>query len=92
VGQAVTKDVPPTFILVGDNDNAGTWLVGHYLALKKAGVRAELHVYANTPHGFGFRGIDERRPVTAWLRRFEEFLREQGMLKPAETPPARQSD
>src|SRR5262245_6148889 len=29
-GQMVTKDTPPTFILVGDDDNAVTWLVEHY--------------------------------------------------------------
>ncbi len=79
--QTVTKDLPPTFILVGDNDNAAVWLTNHYLALKKAGVSAELHVYAKTPHGFGFRGIDHRRPVTSWLERFDDFLSVQGMLK-----------
>jgi endo-1,4-beta-xylanase len=80
-GQTVTKDMPPTFILVGDNDGAVNWLTNHYLALKKAGVSAELHVYANTPHGFGFRGLDERRPVSNWLQRFDDFLGSQGMLK-----------
>ena len=40
-------------MLVGDNDNAATVLANHYLALKKAGVSAELHVYAKVPHGFG---------------------------------------
>jgi mannose/cellobiose epimerase-like protein (N-acyl-D-glucosamine 2-epimerase family)/acetyl esterase/lipase len=81
VRQEVTRNVPPTFIVVGDNDNAVGWLTNHYLALKKAGISTELHVYANTAHGFGFRGIDEKRPVTTWLRRFEEFLGVQGMLK-----------
>ena len=85
--QAVTKEMPTTFILVGDNDNAATWLVAHYRALKKAGVRAELHVYANTPHGFGLRGpADDRRPVSAWMERLEEFLRSEGFLKSAERP------
>jgi acetyl esterase/lipase len=79
--QEVTKDMPPTFILVGDKDNAATWLTNHYLALKKAGVSTELHVYANVPHGFGFRGVDESRPVTTWLQRFQEFLGVEGMLK-----------
>jgi acetyl esterase/lipase len=79
--QTVTKDMPPTFIVVGDNDNFAVLLANHYLALKKAGVSAELHVYANTPHGFGFRGVDPRRPVTSWLQRFEDFLSVQGMLK-----------
>jgi acetyl esterase/lipase len=81
VRQTVTKDVPPTFIVVGDNDNAATWLVEHYLALKKAGVSSELHVYAKTPHGFGYRENKADRPADAWPRRFEEFLGVQGMLK-----------
>jgi endo-1,4-beta-xylanase len=84
--QAVTKDVPPTFILVGDKDNAAVWLTDHYLALKKAGVSAELHIYADTPHGFGFRESKVRRPVDSWLERFEEFLGAQGMLKKSDAP------
>src|SRR5262249_51468218 len=68
--QNVTKETPPTFILVGDADNAVTWLVEHYQALKKAGVSSELHVYAKTPHGFGFRPNKASRPVDAWPERF----------------------
>jgi endo-1,4-beta-xylanase len=81
VRQDVTKDVPPTFIVVGDNDNAATWLTNYSLALRKAGVSSELHVYAKAPHGFGFREEKKDRPVTSWLRRFEEFLSVQGMLE-----------
>jgi endo-1,4-beta-xylanase len=80
-GQAVTKDVPPTFIVVGDADNAATWLAQHYLALKKAGVSSELHVYAKAPHGFGLRPNKADRPADAWPQRFQEFLEVQGMLK-----------
>jgi endo-1,4-beta-xylanase len=81
VKQTATKDLPPTFILVGDNDNAVRWLVPHYLALRAAKVPAELHVYAKTPHGFGLRAGKVRRPVDSWPERFEEFLRVEGMLK-----------
>jgi endo-1,4-beta-xylanase len=81
VQQSVTKEMPPTFILVGDTDNAANWLVPHYQALRKARVSAELHVYARTPHGFGFRPNRTSRPVDAWPARLEEFLRVQGMLK-----------
>jgi acetyl esterase/lipase len=90
VRQTVAKEMPPTFIVVGDNDNFAGYLTEHYLALKKAGVPAELHVYAGAGHGFGFRGIDERRPVTTWIQRFEEFLGAQGVLKAAAPakPPA----
>lgn len=77
----VSKEYPPTYILVGDPDGAGTWLVNHYLALKKAGVSSELHVYAKAPHGFGLRATKTPRPVDAWPERFHEFLAAQGMLK-----------
>ena len=80
-GATVTKDMPPTFLLVGDNDGAATVLVNHYLALKKAGVSSELHVYANTPHGFGLRDNKVNKPADSWPQRFEEFLTAQGMMK-----------
>src|SRR5207244_12020810 len=57
-GATVTKDMPPTFIAVGDTDNFATLLTNYYLALKKAGVSTELHVYAKIGHGFRFRGED----------------------------------
>jgi acetyl esterase/lipase len=81
VKQTVTKDMPPTFILVGDNDGAARWLISHYQALRAAKVSSELHVYAKTPHGFGFRPGKTARPVDAWPGLFEDFLRAQGMLK-----------
>ena len=50
--------------------------------LKKAGVSAELHVYAKTPHAFGFRPYKATgKPVDSWPQRFLEFLDAQGMLK-----------
>jgi acetyl esterase/lipase len=82
-GADVTKEnSPPTFLLVGDEDGAGAWLVQHYLDLKKLKVPAELHVYAKAPHGFGFRpGRATGKPWETWPARFHEFLETQGMLK-----------
>ncbi len=81
--QTVTKETaPPTWIVVGDDDNAARWLVPYYEALKKAGVSAELHVFAKTPHGFGFRPYrPTSRPADAWPQLFYEFLGAEGMLK-----------
>jgi endo-1,4-beta-xylanase len=81
--QDVPKTMPPTFLVVGDDDNARRWLVAHYQALKGAGVSAELHVYAKTPHGFGYRPNRPGRPADAWLQRFVEFLDVEGMMKGA---------
>jgi acetyl esterase/lipase len=88
--QKVTKETPPAFILVGDEDNAVRWLVPYYQALKKAGVSAEMHIYARTPHGFGFRPGRATRPVDSWLQRFHDFLAVEGMLKTAAARPSGQ--
>jgi acetyl esterase/lipase len=79
--QTVTKEMPPTFMVVGDKDGAAQWLTEHYLALKKAGVPAELHVYVNTPHGFGLRDSNKGRPSNAWIQHLEDFLGVVGILK-----------
>ena len=50
-----------------------------YLALKKAGVPAELHVYATGGHGFGLRPSD--KPCSTWPQRCEAWMRSQGLLK-----------
>jgi dipeptidyl aminopeptidase/acylaminoacyl peptidase len=52
-----------------------------YLALKRAGVPAELHVYAAGGHGFGLR--PSKLPASQWPKRCEEWLRAQGILGPA---------
>jgi acetyl esterase/lipase len=82
-GQTITKEnTPPTWIVVGEDDRAAAWLVQHYLDAKKAGVSAELHVYAKTPHAFGFRPYKTTgKPVESWPQRFVEFLETEGMLK-----------
>jgi acetyl esterase/lipase len=55
-----------------------------YLALKKAGVPAELHVYATAAHDFGVRPSDH--PCSTWTQACAAWLRYQGFLKlPAQT-------
>jgi acetyl esterase/lipase len=50
-----------------------------YLALKRAGVPAELHVYATGGHGFGLRPTSQ--PCSTWPARCEEWLRNQKWLE-----------
>jgi hypothetical protein len=50
-----------------------------YLALKRAGTPAELHVYAGAAHDFGVRPSD--RPCSTWTRSCADWLRQQGFLK-----------
>jgi len=78
----LSKDTPPAFLLCGEDDRPGIseGLPELYLALKRAGVSAELHVFAGTGHGFGVRESNHG-PVGGWLELFYGWLGERGFLK-----------
>ncbi len=79
----VTSQTPPMFIAQSGDDRVGVEnAVYLYLALKRAGVPAELHVYATGGHGYGLRPSD--KPCSTWPQRCEDWLRSQGILKPGE--------
>jgi hypothetical protein len=50
-----------------------------YLALRRAGVPAELHIYTNGGHGFGMRATPTSAAPT-WPARCEEGLRVRGFI------------
>jgi len=81
-GQTITKEMnlPPTFIAVGDDDRLALVSANHYLALKNAGVSAEIHTYAKIPHGFGLRDRDKDKPIYNWIENFYQFLGTEGLL------------
>jgi acetyl esterase/lipase len=75
----VTKDSPPTFLVhCSDDRGSAEQSALMYLALKRAGVPAELHIYSTGGHGFGLR--PNKGPVSDWPKRCEEWLRAQGVL------------
>jgi acetyl esterase/lipase len=76
----VTKETPPIFFAhAGDDGVSADNSIVMYRALKKAGVPAELHVYASGGHGFGLRPSD--KPCSTWPQRCAEWLKSQGLLK-----------
>jgi len=79
----LSKDTPPAFLACGENDrqNIAQGLPELYLAMKKAGASAELHVYAGTGHGFGVRETNHG-PSAAWIESFRVWLGTKDFLKP----------
>jgi acetyl esterase/lipase len=74
---------PPAFLAQCSDDPVGVEnSVRLYLALERAGVPAELHVYTRGGHGFGLR--PGKGPASEWPKRCEEWLRDQGILRPAQ--------
>jgi acetyl esterase/lipase len=72
---ALSKETPPAFLVCGEDDrlDIAQGLPELYVALKRAGVSAELHIYAGVGHGFGLRSTN-RPPVSDWPQLFLEWL------------------
>jgi acetyl esterase/lipase len=78
----LTKETPPAFMLCGaeDRENISQGLPELYLAFRKAGVSAELHVYAGVGHGFGLR-LSNHGAYSEWPSLFLAWLDTKGFLK-----------
>ena len=75
----ITKDTPPTFLAQTEDDGIHVECsVYYYLALKKAKVPAEMHLYPSGGHGYGLRPTAQT--VTSWPKRAEEWMKSMGWL------------
>lgn len=76
----VSAATPPTFLFHTSEDRAvpPQNSVAFYLALKQAGVPAELHIYEKGPHGVGLAPHD--RELSTWPERLLGWMRGRGLL------------
>ena len=77
----VQSNTPPTFLLQAEDDHVDGVLqsVAYYVALQKAGVPTELHLYAQGGHAFGLR--PSKFPIAKWPQLVETWLGTIGVLK-----------
>jgi acetyl esterase/lipase len=77
----VTAQTPPTFLFHTDGDKAvpSENSVQFYLALRKAGVPAEIHVYERGAHGAGL-GVKDAI-LASWPARLGDWLSLHGLSK-----------
>jgi len=76
----IGKDTPPAFLVHAGNDGIpAEGSVQYYLALRRAGVKAELHIHPLGGHGFGLRTSDF--PIHKWPVRCGEWMKSMGFLK-----------
>jgi acetyl esterase/lipase len=71
----VTEKTPPTFLMHTGGDSAvpSENSVLFYMALRKHGVPAELHIYEKGAHGYGLAPKDA--VLASWPKRCEDWLR-----------------
>lgn len=76
----VTRQTPPTFLVQAEDDNVDgvDQVLTYFIALKDAGVPAEMHIYAHGGHAFGLRRTN--LPITEWPSLVEVWLRTIGMI------------
>jgi len=76
----VTSQTSPTFLLQAEDDHVDNIddSLAYYIALKKAGVPLEMHLYAQGGHAFGLRHT--KFPITGWPRLVEAWLGTIGMI------------
>jgi acetyl esterase/lipase len=79
--RAVTKETPPTFLFQTNEDTAvpAENSVYYFLALRKAGVPAEMHVFERGPHGVGLGNDDAA--LSEWSTLLANWLRVQKVIK-----------
>jgi len=75
----VSSNTPPTFLVQTEDDNIRVECsLFYYLALKKARVPVEMHLYPSGGHGYGLR--PSPHTVSTWPQRAEQWLRALGLL------------
>lgn len=78
----VNSNTPPTFILQAGNDPVDSIQnsLVYYIALQKAGVSAEYHIYAEGGHAFGLNKNSQsnpdwsKLPIAGWPKLVETWL------------------
>ena len=91
----VTKNTPPAFLVQAEDDPVHVEnVIDYFLALKHAGVPAEMHIYAYGGHGYGLRPVTHSTdvhdvpdsnntplPITHWPSLAAKWLHTIGILK-----------
>jgi acetyl esterase/lipase len=78
-----SKETPPSFVAVASDDRGSAeGSIRYFLALREAGVKSELHVYAGGGHGFGIRA--RAGAAATWPERCVDWMRGLGFLPAVE--------
>jgi endo-1,4-beta-xylanase len=82
------KGMPPLFIACGygDRPDISEGMAKLYLKYKAVGVPAELHIYSNAKHGFGYKPDAPPTAVSKWVDRLLEWLTDSSLLDSGAKP------
>lgn len=83
-GIKIPQGTPPVFLAHGGDDiiSPPEHSVVMYLALKRANIPTEMHIYESATHGFGVRSSEH--PYSTWTESCTRWLKYQKLLQPQE--------
>ena len=73
----ISKDTPPAFLVETQPDPYVDASIAYYLALKKAGIPACLHLFDKGKHGYGLRNKTDL--VSQWFDLYVKWLKHNGL-------------
>lgn len=75
-----TKTTPPAIAIMTQDDGVKVeCAIGYFLALKRAKVPAEMHIYPTGGHGYGLRKSEH--DVSNWPNRVGQWMKTRGLLQ-----------
>jgi acetyl esterase/lipase len=79
--QAVVPQTPPTFIFQTNEDTTvpAENAVYYYLALRRASVPCEMHIFEKGPHGVGL--ANDNQSLSEWSTLLANWLRGRGVIR-----------
>lgn len=80
----IAKDAPPTFMFINDDDALANGAGEYYLALRKAKIPTEFHVFRRGGHGIGATGRApgfEKLGYSKWPELLGVWLSDLGLLR-----------
>jgi acetyl esterase/lipase len=76
----ISSNTPPTFLVQTEDDQIHVEnALFYYLALKKANVPAEMHLFAKGGHAYGLRKADQA--IMSWSKLAEDWMRSRDLLR-----------
>jgi acetyl esterase/lipase len=86
----IPTNAPPAFLLCADDDRFHSVVVTDLLEkYRKAGVPAELHLYAKGGHGFNQGQRSKLATIKNWPQRLTDWMGDNNLLDPAIPIPAK---
>ncbi len=86
VPEKVSKDAPPAFLLVANDDRGASRAVASlYQKYRDAGAPVEAHIYSRGGHGFKMAGGAKLTSIKNWPARLQEWMEDSGFLSAAKS-------